>query len=264
VSATNANAGTLGAATREAGREPGAFDSPLSFVLMLARQACQEAKVRGMRGIAFRASANADARRAYARLTLDEFEAINQRQAWANWRTIRRNLAVWGPARAVRAIDLCCGTGRSTEVLAYYLEPGSEVLGVDSEERFVAEARTRRYRDRHGAEAAVSFACQSVLEPLREAAGELVAPASVDVANSSGAVGCHFDPAATALLADEVERVLRPGGLALIDCGPDGTRPGALVAIFEERGFDAVSKARSCALDRYWQVCFRKREAATA
>jgi SAM-dependent methyltransferase len=110
----------------------------------------------------------------------------------------------------------------------------------------------------------VSFACQSVLEPLRDAFGELVAPASMEVVNSSGAVGCHFDAAAAATLADEVERVLRPGGLAFIDCGPDGTRPGALVAIFEARGFDAVSKARSCALDRYWQVCFRKREAAAA
>jgi SAM-dependent methyltransferase len=146
-----------------------------------------------------------------------EFEAINQRQAWANWRTIRRNLAVWGPERAVRAVDLCCGTGRSTEVLAYSLEPGSQVLGVDSEARFVAAARERRYRSRLGAEASVSFACQSVLEPLRNADGELEAPASVEVVNSSGAVGCHFDPAA---------------------------------------------KARSCALDRYWQVCFRKRESA--
>ena len=261
MSVTHANAGTLGAAAN-GHRRPGAFASPLGFVLMLARQACQEARVRRIRGIAFRASANDDARRAYARLTLDEFEAINQRQAWANWRTIRRNLAVWGPERAVRAVDLCCGTGRSTEVLAYYLEPGSEVLGVDSEQRFVAAARERRYRNRLGAEAAVTFACQSVLEPLRDACGERVAPASVEVVNSSGAVGCHFDPPAAALLADEVGRVVRPGGLALIDCGPDGTRPGALVAIFEGRGFDAVSKARSCALDRYWQVCFRKREAA--
>jgi SAM-dependent methyltransferase len=264
VSATNANAGTLGAAARAPRRHPGGFGSPLGFLLMLARQACQETRVRGIRGIAFRVSANAEARRAYARLTLDEFEAINQRQAWANWRTIRRNLAVWGPARVVRAIDLCCGTGRSTEVLAYYLEPGSVVLGVDSEARFVAAARARCYRNRLGQEAAVSFACQSVLEPLRDAAGDLLPPASVDMANSSGAVGCHFDARAAAVLADEVDRVLRPGGLALIDCGPDGTRPGQLVAIFEARGFDAVAKARSCALDRYWQVCFRKREAGPA
>ncbi len=260
MSATNANAGTLGTAS-EPRRRPGGFGSPLGLVLMLARQACHETRVRGIRGIGFRATANGEARRAYARLTLDEFEAINQRQAWANWRTIRRNLAAWGPARAVRAIDLCCGTGRSTEVLAYYLEPGSEVLGVDSEARFVAAARARRYRNRLGEEAAVSFACQSVLEPLRDTDGELLASASVEVANSSGAVGCHFDARAAAVLADEVARVLRPGGLALIDCGPHGTRPGELVPIFETRGFDAVAKARSCALDRYWQVCFRKRDA---
>ena len=264
MSATNASAGVLGAAALEPRRRPGGFDSPLGFVMMLARQACHETRVRGIRRISFRTAANAEARRAYARLTLEEFEAINQRQAWANWRTIRRNLAVWGPPHAVRAIDLCCGTGRSTEVLAHYLEPGSQLLGVDSEPRFVAAARARRYRNRLGAEAVVSFACQSVLEPLCDSGGERLPSGSVDVANSSGAVGCHFDARAAAVLADEVGRVLRPGGLALIDCGPDGTRPGELVAIFEARGFDAVAKARSCALDRYWQVCFRKREGFSA
>jgi SAM-dependent methyltransferase len=241
--------------------EPRVLASPLGVVKMLVRQACYEARVRGLRKIPFRTSRNDAACRAYAALTLREFEAINERQAWANWRTIRRNLAGRVPPRPIRAIDLCCGTGRSTEVLAYYLEPGSTLLGIDAEARFVATARARSYLTRAGTDADVTFHCQSVLEPLRESATETVPDASIDLVNSSGAVGCHFDADATAVLATQVDRVLRPGGLALIDCGPDGTRPPELRAIFEARGFRAVHRARSCLFDRYWQVAFRKEKA---
>jgi SAM-dependent methyltransferase len=239
-------------------RNPGHFDSPFGLVKILVRQACHEARVRGLRRIPFRSSRNDEARRAYASLALWEFEGINARQAWANWRTIRRNLARGAPRRPVRVVDLCCGTGGSTEVLAYYLEPGSTILGVDADPRFVAAARERRYLTREGVPAHVSFRCQSVLEPLCDASALRVPDSSVDVVNSSGAVGCHFDPRSTAVLAAEVERVLSPGGLALIDCGPDGTRPGELLAIFQGLGFRAVHRARSCPFDRYWQICFRK------
>src|SRR5262245_20670589 len=98
--------------------EPGIVTSPLGVVKMLVRQACYEARVRGLRKIPFRSSRNDVACRAYAAITVREFEAINERQAWANWRTIRRNLAGRVPRRPLRAVDLCCGTGRSTEVLA--------------------------------------------------------------------------------------------------------------------------------------------------
>src|SRR5262249_48526220 len=144
------------------------------------------------------------------------------------------------------------------EVLAYYLEPGSAILGIDAAARFVATARERSYLTRAGTSADVSFHCQSVLEPFRESATEVVPDASIDLVNSSGAVGCHFDADATAVLAAEVDRVVRVGGLALIDSGPDGTRPLELRWIFEARGFRAVHRARSCLFDRYWQVAFRK------
>jgi SAM-dependent methyltransferase len=240
------------------GLERRGFESPLGFLAMLVRQAGHEARVRLLRKIPFRSSRNEDARRAYAALALWEFEGINERQAWSNWRTIRRNLDGRVPRRPVRAIDLCCGTGRSTEVLAYHLEPGSTILGVDADPRFVAAARLRRYRTREGAEAHVTFRCQSVLERLQDDERESVPASSVDVVNSSGAVGCHFEAEATAVLASEVDRVLRPGGLALIDCGPDGTRSGELLAIFQAHGFRPIHRARSCPFDRYWQVCFRK------
>jgi SAM-dependent methyltransferase len=239
-------------------REPGRVEGPLRLLKVVLRQAVHEARVRALRGIAFRSSRNDEARRAYASLSLSEFEGINERQAWANWRTIPRNLDGRTPRRPLRVIDLCCGTGRSTEVLAFYAEPGSRILGVDSEAHFVDAARDRRYLTREGTPAHVTFRCQSVLEPLHDPADRRVPEASVDVVNSSGAIGCHFDAKATTVLAGEVDRVLRPGGLALIDCGPDGTRPADLLAIFEAQGFQAIHRARSCPFDRFWQVCFRK------
>jgi SAM-dependent methyltransferase len=158
----------------------------------------------------------------------------------------------------VRTVDLCCGTGQSTQVLAYYLAPGSEILGLEYNPRFVAMARARAYRTREGGPAHVAFHAQSVLEPFRDEGGVPLADQSVDIVNSSGAVGCHFEPGTTARLASEVDRVLRPGGLALIDSGRNGTSEPDVRAIFGERGFDVLHRSRSCAFDRYRQVCFRK------
>jgi SAM-dependent methyltransferase len=188
-----------------------------------------------------------------------EFEGLNARQAWSNWRTIPRNLHGRAPAVPLRALDLCCGTGHSTEVLAYYLAPGSRILGLEHNPRFVAMARSRRYWTRSGHPVRVEFASQSVLETFRDSSGEEIPDASLDLVNSSGAVGCHFEARDTALLAGEVSRVLRVDGLALIDSGRAGTSERDLVRVFTERSFEAIHRAWSCALDRYTQVCFRKR-----
>ena len=59
------------------------------------------------------------ARQAYQRMTITEFMRINARQAWANWRTISLNLHGQLPIdRPLTVIDLCCGMGDSTGVLA--------------------------------------------------------------------------------------------------------------------------------------------------
>jgi SAM-dependent methyltransferase len=232
-----------------------------SFLRLLpiaVRQACHEARLRCWRRIRFRSRENERACRAYRAMEPWEFEGINARQAWANWRTIPRNLDGRAPSRPVQAIDLCCGTGQSTEVLAYYLAPGSAILGLERNPRFVAAARARRYRAAGGASARVAFRPQSVLEVFHDSAGAIVAAGSVDLVNSSGALGCHFDAEATSILAREVARVLRPGGLALLDAGPGGTSEPELCAIFEALRLAAVHRARSCLFDRYVQVCFRK------
>jgi SAM-dependent methyltransferase len=232
--------------------------SALEVVPQFFRQAWHEARIRAWRHIAFRSRENGKARDAYAAMEAWEFEGVNARQAWANWRTIPKNLTGRAPARPVRALDLCCGTGQSTAVLAYHLEPGTRILGLEYSPRFVGVARSRAYLDRDGREARVRFREQSVLETFRDVDGQPIREASVDLVNSSGAVGCHFDRDSTAALAAEVSRVVRPGGLALVDSGHSGTSSRDVRALFASAGFVERHAARSCFLDPYLQICFEK------
>jgi SAM-dependent methyltransferase len=235
--------------------------STLSVIPVFLRQAWHEQRVRWLRHIQFRARDNRRAREAYAAMDPWEFEGINARQAWANWRTIPKNLAGRVDGHPLRAVDLCCGTGQSTAVLAWHLPAGSEILGLEWSPRLVSVARERLYVTRAGAAASVCFRAQSVLETFRDCEGVPLRSGGVDLVNSSGAVGCHFEPEATAQLAVEVARVLRRGGLALIDSGPAGTGPAAVQAAFESLGFELVHRARSCFLDHYRQLCFRMGQA---
>lgn len=223
------------------------------------RQAWTEVRLILTRGINFRYRQNETARNAYAKMGLDEFEGINARQQWANWRTIPKNLTGRIISRPMKAIDLCCGTGHSTEVLAHYLPPGSEILGLEFSESFLGVARRKKYLNHNGEDVRVRFNAQSVLEVFCDSDGNFVRDQSIDLVNSCGAVGAHFDEEKTLTLAIEVARVIKPGGLAMIDSGQPGTNQNQLIRIFESKGFEFIHAARSCIFDRYTQVCFRKR-----
>ncbi len=157
---------------------------------------------------------------AYAAMSDDEFDAINGRQDWANWRTIPRSLNGTVPDRPLRVLDLGCGTGGSTRVLAFYCPPGSYLTGYEFALPLVEIARRRRYPHRNGQPARVDFCCQGVTEPLRDVNGALVADASLDVVNASGVVGHHLNPTSVLPLIAELKRLLRPGAAALLDVGP--------------------------------------------
>src|SRR4051812_1899519 len=222
------------------------------------RQAYSELRFVLRHKVTFRKRHNREACQAYRVMGSGEFEAINARQQWANWRLIPKNLSGHLPLEPVNAIDLCCGTGHSTEVLGWYLPKGSRILGIDYSPAFVEKARARMYTHFEGDPVDVQFRVQSVLETFIGPDGNMVPNESVDLVNSCGAVGCHFDRDATALLAAEVARVLKPGGLAAIDSGAAGTPKTLLVSVFQAAGFRVSHARKSVFLDPYTQVCFRK------
>jgi len=240
---------------RNAAKQLGPQQSP---AVLCMRAAVRELLLRTSRRINFRRRQNPDACAAYDAMQIDEFTAINALQAWANWRTIPRNLSGQLVDEPVVAIDLCSGVGDSTAVLAYYCAPGSRIIGYEFNARFVEHARKRRCVNRLGRPADVEFLTQNVLETFRTADGRRVPDRSVDLVNASGAVGCHFDLAATQLLARECGRVVRPGGLALIDAGRGGADAKELTTAFHAVGFRVVRQARSCIIDRGNQLCLRK------
>lgn len=230
-----------------------------SLLTLVLDQAFYEHLARFRTHLSFRSRQNEGVRRAYCAMTLREFEGVNARQRWANWRTIPRNLSGQVPRARLNALDLCCGVGHSTEVLGCYLAPGSRILGLEYNSDFVSLARARVYRTMLGQRADVSFRAQSVLETFRDENGHVLAPESIDLVNSSGAVAYHFDKTTTEKLATEVARVVIPGGVAMIDSGRSGTDRQTLLQIFDRLGFSPVHETKSCFADSALQICFKKR-----
>jgi len=230
--------------------------SPPTWLFL--RRLFNELVLRRLRRINFRRTHNDEAVAAYCAMEGEEFGAINALQAWSSWRTIPRNLAGRLPDRPVTAIDLCSGVGESTAVLAYYCPPGSHVLGLEYNPRFVERARSQTFCDRTGGAANVQFRAQSVLEAFRDASGDRIPDQSVDLVNACGAIGCHFDREELDRLARECARVVREAGLATLDTDPNGAGRDELAEVFGRHGFELVHEARSCMLDRRPQVCLRR------
>ncbi len=210
------------------------------------------------RGIRFRTTNESDAKSAYAAMTDEEFAAINGRQAWANWRTIPRCLNGTVPDQPITVVDLGCGTGPSTQVLAHYCPPGSRILGYELAAPLVDIARTRTYRHRDGDLVDVQFVCQPVTETLRGPDGEPLPAHSVDVVNASGVVGHHLTVDMLASLAAELRRVLTADGIAMLDIGPKLRAP-VLVNTMTREGFGVLSHHRSCFLDPTGEIVFQVR-----
>jgi SAM-dependent methyltransferase len=208
-------------------------------------------------GVHFRTTEPAAALAAYAAMTAEEFDTINGRQDWANWRTIPRALSRHVPDRPLRVLDLGCGSGGSTRVLAFYCPVGSRILGYELAGPLVEVARRRTYRHRSGRPADVAFICQGVTETFREPDHLPVAEASVDVVNASGVVGHHLNGQTVRLLAGECDRILVPGGVALLDVGPT-LGDGALTHAMTSFGFLRLGRWRSWFLDPTGQIVFTK------
>jgi SAM-dependent methyltransferase len=209
------------------------------------------------RGVHFRSTNPANVAAAYAAMSPAEFDAVNARQAWANRQTIPRAIRGRLPDRPWRVLDLGCGTGGSTRVLAYHAPAGSEVIGYELVAPLIAVARRQRYIGRDGQDARVRFVGQGLTEPLRDGDGRRLADWSVDLACSCGVVGHHLTAATARPLARELARVVTRGGLAVLDDGPTFQTP-ALVALMSEFGFRPLGRYLCWPLARSGQVCFRR------
>ncbi len=209
------------------------------------------------RGVRFRATDPERVADAYAAMAPAEFAAINGPQDWANWRTIPRALSGHVPDRPLRVLDLGCGTGGSTQVLAFYCPTGSRITGYEFAAPLLAYARRRAYRDCADRPARVDFVCQSLAESLREPDGTAVAGRSVDVVNASGVIGHHFDTGSIGPLIAELDRVLAADGVAMLDVGPTLSGP-ELRAALERAGFTYLGHYRSWFGDRTGEMVFRR------
>ena len=107
-------------------------------------------------------------------MDIGEFEGINARQRWSNWRTVPRNLRHLSLQSPVVAIDLCSGVGHSTDVLACYLPSGSRILGLEYNRHFVEHASRTQYLNLRGEPCDVQFRVQSVLEKFCNKEGDFI------------------------------------------------------------------------------------------
>jgi len=211
------------------------------------------------RGIYFRSSDPATCAAAYAAMSPEEFESVNGRQDWANWRTIPHGLHGQVPDRPLHVIDLGCGTGGSTRVLACFCPAGSRIIGYELTEHLAAIARQRTYRHHSGAATQVAFVVQGVTATLRDPEGTPLADGSVDLANASGVVGHHLTGQTIAPLLAELRRVLKPDALVLLDVGPTLGEP-ELIGLMSDAGFDRLGRQRCSLFDPNGQVAFRRRD----
>lgn len=211
------------------------------------------------RGISFRTADAQAVQAAYAAMTPDEFDAINGRQAWANWRTIPRALSNNVPDRALRVADLGCGSGQSTEVLAYHCPAGSVITGYELSLPMIGMAKRRQYRHNSGIFVNVSFRHQGVAERWHSADGSSVDDGGIDVVNASGVVGHHLNPETVVPLVRELNRVLSADGVAMLDFGPTLSRC-ELEGCMSAAGFESAGRYRSSFFDPYGQLVFRRRK----
>lgn len=206
-------------------------------------------------GMNFRADNPQVCSRAYARMSDDEFAAINACQEWANWRIIPRLVTRIHSPGPWSVIDVGCGQGVSTEVLAWYSPANSHFLGYDLCETALSRASLKNYTHSNGQLAKVSFRRQQIDQTWQDAQGHTIADGSITLVNASGIIGHHLSSQCVQTLVTELSRVLTADGWALLDVGPHRGRH-ELTRLMSAAGFSCLRRARSWWLDPCGQLAF--------
>lgn len=157
---------------------------------------------------------------AYGSMSADEFDSINGPQEWQNRRVIPRVIRSLGLRDPLLAVDLGCGSGQSSQVLAAQLPAGSTLLGYDLCEQLLARAARRTYRGENDGDLTVRFVQQSIAAPLHDPAGQRLADGGVGLVHAAGVVGHHLVESDVVAMAAEIARVLAPRGAVVLDAGP--------------------------------------------
>jgi SAM-dependent methyltransferase len=199
-------------------------------------------------------------REGFDALASNGFDTYNLPQVWVESRQIPTVIDGRVPARHALVLDLGCGPGTSTRVLSYFADPTWTILGFDLTERSILMARQRAtnnaFKNRRGDVIRPEFYCQDIAEPLLRD-GRPLADASADLAMSGGVVGLYMKPERVERLADELKRVLKPGAIAALDCGPSVPRK-VLARIMEARGFEPLGRAVSFVIEPRPKLVYRR------
>jgi len=214
------------------------------------------------RHIHYRATEPARVVAAYRSMSEDEFDAINGPQEWQNTRLIPSVVESLQLQDPLLAVDLGCGSGQSSQVLAAQLQPGSRLLAYDICERLLSRASSRTYHDCVGGPLQVSFINQSIAQPLHYPEGRRLEGASVGLVHAAGVVGHHLNKADVLSMASEIARVLAPAGYAVLDAGPALPRE-SLHAILSAQGFELRDTLRAIPGSHHVLV-FQRRSDITA
>jgi len=209
------------------------------------------------KGVNFRQTGADAARDNYGQMNKEEFENINSRQQWVNWILIGKCLHNQVPDRPLNVLDIGCGSGTSTTVLASYLPIGSVIIANDISENLIEAARTKDYICAHtGQSTKPSFIVQDATMPFRDSDNTPIAPNSVDYFNSSGIVGHHFSPEAFATMAKNATEAIKSGGHAAIDEGP-GLGEDVIVPEMIRQGWTFLRPVRLLPWKKQGQLLFR-------
>jgi len=197
----------------------------------------------------------------FSGLAADGFEEYNLPQAWVESRMIPQALHGRVPRAGARILDLGCGPGTSTRLLAHFADPSWFILGMDLTPALIDAARLRAqagaFRNAAGQTIPTAFVRQDLAAPLRGPDDTPVPDASIDLAISCGVVGLYMDTPGATALAHELARVLRPGGFAALDAGPAIPVP-ALRQILAGAGLTPDGTCRSVWCEPRPKLVYRK------